>query len=413
MVSNRESKGKSQALQGVKVADFSWVAVGPATAMMLAHHGAQVISIESLSRPDPLRTIPPMKDGIRGMNRAGVYADYNSNKYNLGLDLNHPRGVEVAKKIIAWADVVVESYSPGTMKNKWGLGYEDIKKIKPEIIMLSTSMVGQTGPAARNIGFGVELISLIGFNHFVGWPDRGPTPLLTAYSDFLTPPIGVVAIMAALETRLKTGKGQWIDLAQFEVSLHYLAPALLDYIVNGRDVGRRGNYHCCAAPHGAYRCQGDDRWCVISVFTDEEWQSFCRVIGKPAWADDPEFASLLGRKKREDELNKLIEEWTINYTPEEIVALMQANGIAAGVIEDGKDVLEDPQLKHRHHFVALNHSEMGQYMTEATPFKLSKTPLEVHMPAPCLGEHTEHVCTQILGMSDEEFVELLTEGVLN
>ncbi|MBI4186167.1 MAG: CoA transferase [Chloroflexi bacterium] len=402
---------RPRALEGVKVADFSWVVVGPVTGMILAHHGAQVVRVESLSRPDPLRTIPPMKDGVRGLNRAGLFADYNTNKYGLSLDLNQPRGVEVARRLMSWADVVIESFSPGTMK-RWGLGYQDISKTKPEIIMLSTSMVGQTGPAARSVGFGVELISLIGFNHFVGWPDRGPTPLLTAYSDYLTPPIGVIAIMAALETRHKTGKGQWIDLSQFEASLHYLAPALLDYGVNGHDAGRQGNRHCCAAPHAAYRCQGEDRWCAISIFTDDEWKTFCRVIGRPEWAGDPRFASVLDRKKNEDELNRLLEGWTVDHAAEEIMSLLQANGIAAGVVADGKDVLNDPQLKHRRHFVPVNHTEMGQYMAQSPSFKLSRTPSEVSAGAPCLGEHSEYVCTQLLGMSDEEFVGLLSEGVL-
>jgi len=407
----KETSTGDQALEGLKVADFSWIAVGPIISMCLAHHGAQVIRIESSLKVDELRAVPPFKDGRSGINRAGMFANYNTGKYGLSLNLGHPNGVEVAKKIIGWADIVVESFSPGTM-NKLGLGYEDVRKIKPDIIMLSTSMQGQSGPMARASGTGVELISLIGFNQFMGWPDRGPTPLLTAYSDFLVPPIGVIAIMAALEIRNKTNTGQWIDLSQFEVGLHFLAPVLLDYVANGQIGSRKGNSHFYAAPHGTYRCKGDDRWCAISVFTDEEWRALCQVMGKPILTEEPAFASLLCRKKREEELNSIVEEWTINHTSEEVVSLLQTNGIPAGVVESGKDVLEDPQLRHRHHFVPLNHAEMGQYMAEAPPFKLPMTPSRVSLPAPCLGEHSEYVCTQILGMSDEEFVNLVTEGVI-
>jgi benzylsuccinate CoA-transferase BbsF subunit len=402
----------SQALEGLKVADFSWYIAGPSIPMWLAHHGAEVIRIESLTRPDELRGIEPFKDGIAGINRSGCFANYNSNKYGIALNLNHPKGVEVAKKIIAWADIVVENFTPGTMQRKWGLGYEGIRKIKVDSIMVSTSPLGQTGPEAQQAGFGLELVSRGGFTQFVGWPDQeavgiGGYP----YTDTVTPPIAVIAIMAALEYRRRTGKGQYIDLSQHEVAVQHLAPALLDYTVNGREGGRIGNHHPYAAPHGAYRCQGDDRWCTIAVFTDDEWETFCKVIGKPAWTGDPKFATLLARKENEEELDRLLEDWTVNFPPEEVMNKMQTAGVAAGVVQSGKDLIEDPQLKHRHHFWYLNHPEMGLCAYDGPPFKLSETPAELRLPAPCLGAHTEYVCTQILGMSDQEFIGLLTEGV--
>jgi benzylsuccinate CoA-transferase BbsF subunit len=339
-----------QALEGIKVADFSWYIAGPSIAMWLAHHGAEVIRIESLTRPDELRGIEPFKDGIAGINRSGCFANYNSNKYGIALNLKHPKGVEVAKRIVAWADVAVENFTPGTMERKWGLGYEGMRKIRPDIIMLSTSPLGQTGPDAHQAGFGFELTNRGGFTHFVGWPDQDAVGVGYPYTDTVTPPIAVTAIMAALDYRRRTGNGQYIDLSQHEVAVQHLAPAILDYTVNGREGGRIGNHHPYASPHGAYRCQGDDRWCAIAVFTDEEWKAFCEVIG-------------------------------------------------------------DPQLGHRHHFWYLNHPEMGPCAYDGPPFKLSETPAELRMPAPCLGEHTEYVCTKILGMSDEEFVELLADGV--
>ena len=400
-----------QALEGIKVADFSWYIAGPSIAMWLAHHGAEVIRIESLTRPDELRGIEPFKDGIAGINRSGCFANYNSNKYGMALNLKHPKGVEVAKRIVAWADVVVENFTPGTMEGKWGLGYEGMRKIRPDIIMLSTSPLGQTGPDAQQAGFGFELTNRGGFTHFVGWPDQDAVGVGYPYTDTVTPPIAVTAIMAALDYRCRTGKGQYIDLSQHEVAVQHLAPAILDYTVNGREGGRIGNHHPYASPHGAYRCRGDDRWCAIAVFTDEEWEAFCEVIGNPAWTQEDRFATLLGRKKNEDELDRLIGNWTVNFPPEEVTRKMQAAGVAAGVVQNGKDLIEDPQLGHRHHFWYLNHPEMGPCAYDGPPFKLSETPAELRMPAPCLGEHTEYVCTKILRMSDEEFVELLADGV--
>jgi crotonobetainyl-CoA:carnitine CoA-transferase CaiB-like acyl-CoA transferase len=401
----------TQALEGLKVVDFSWYIAGPSITMWLAHHGAKVIRIESLTRPDELRGIEPFKDGVAGINRSGCYANYNSNKYGMSLNLNHPKGVVVARRTIAWADVIVENFTPGTMERKWGLGYDGAKKIKPDIIMLSSSTQGQTGPEAQQAGFGLELASRSGFTHFVGWPDQEAVGVGYPYTDTVTPPVGVIAIMAALEYRRRTGKGQYIDLSQLEVGVQYLAPALLNYTVNRCEGGRIGNHHPEAAPHGAYRCQGEDRWCAVAVFKDEEWQAFCNVLGNPAWTRDSKFATGRSRKANEEELDQRVESWTSTLPPEEVMRRMQEAGIAAGVVQNGKDLIEDPQLRYRHHFWYLNHPEMGTCAYDGPPFKLSETPAELSMPAPCLGEHTEYVCTQILGMSDEEFVELLAEGV--
>ena len=401
----------SQALEGIKAVDFSWYWAGPSIPMWLAHHGAQVVRIESLTRPDQARGLGPYKDGIAGLNRSGGFANFNSNKYGMALNLNHPRGLEVARKLIAWADITVENFTPGTMERRWGLGYEGMKKIKPDIIMVSTSPMGQTGPEAQQAGFGVELVSRVGFGHFVGWPDQEAVGVAGALTDTITPPTAVVGIMAALDYRRRTGKGQYIDLSQHEASVQFLAPALLDYTVNGREGGKIGNRHPYAAPHGAYCCQGDDRWCTIAVFTDKEWEAFCKVIGKPELTKHPKFATVLARKENEEELNRLVEDWTVNFPPEEVMRKMQAAGIGAGVVESGKDLVEDPQLEHRHQFWTLNHPEMGPCIYGGPAFKLSETPAELHMPAPCFGEHTEYVCTHLLGMSDEEFTGLLAEGV--
>jgi len=397
---------------GVKVVDFTWAGVGPITTKYLADYGATIIRIESRNRPCILRTTPPYKDGLPGVDRAAYFAIYSSNKYSMSVDMNHPKGVELARRLIAWADVVAESFTTGTME-KWGLGYEEVKKIKPDIIMYRTNMQGQTGPVCRLPGTGVNLVGLSGFAHLCGWPDRVPSQPYGPYTDSVAPRFGAAMLIAALDYRRRTGKGQLLDMSQFEAGINFLAPLMLDYFVNHGMASRMGNFCPYAAPHGAYRCRGQDRWCTICVSGDEEWQSFCHAIGNPEWTKDKKFSTLSGRKEHELELNHLVEGWTINHTAEEVMTLMQGNGVAAGVVQTSQDLFQDPQLEHRHHFWTLNHGEIGAFPHLGQAAVLSKTPAQPRMPSPCLGEHNEYVCKEILGMSEAEFDQLLIEGVFD
>ncbi len=399
-----------RALEGLKILDFSWVITGPLATKYFGDHGAQVIRIESTHRLDILRPYPPYTNNISGVNRSGTFSVLNSSKYGMTLNLRHPRGVEVAKRLVAWSDVVIENFMAGMMEN-WGLAYDDLKKVKPDIIMVRASLQGQTGPYAQQAGFGTMLQAAAGFTYFVSWPDRSPVGSTAPWTDFSAAWTVAIAVMGALDYRRRTGKGQYIDLSQLEATLPWFSPAILDYTANGRIQAPMGNRHPYAAPHGAYRCQGDDRWCAIAVFTDEEWAAFCQVIGNPQWTEDTRFTSLLARKKNEDELDGLVEEWTINHPPEEVMSLMQRAGVAAAVVEDGHDLYLDPQLEHRHHFWMLEHPEMGTTAYDSPSFRLSKTPAQLEMPAPCVGQHTEYVCREILGMSDEDFINLLEAGV--
>jgi len=399
-----------KALEGIKVVDFTWAIAGPLATKTLADYGAEVIKIESVSRPDPHRTAAHYKDGIPGVNRRGQFNQDGTGKLSVALNLAHPKGVEIAKRFIARADIVVENFAGGVMK-RMGLGYEELKKVKPDIIMLSSCMQGQTGPFATHPGFGFHLAALSGFYHITGWPDREP-PYLGPYTDFINPHFNVLVILAALDYRRRTGKGQYIDMSQYENGAHFLAPLILDYVVNQRVANRVGNRCPYAVPHNAYRCRGDDRWCAIAVFTDEEWESFSKVIGNPAWTSEPKFSTLLARKENEEELDKLVEEWTINYSAEEVMHMMQVAGVAAGVLETGKDLLEhDPQLAHRHFFWELDHPEIGKHYAPGPSFVLSKAPYELQR-APLLSEHNEYALKEILGMSDEEIAELVVEEVL-
>ena len=407
--SQRENLAKKP-LAGIRVADFSWHGAGPLTTKFLVNHGAQVIKIEGRKRHDGMRLIQPFKDDIAGLNRSGEYNSYNTGKLSVTLNLAHPKGVEVAKKFIAQADIVVENFSGGVMK-RMGLDYKELKKIKPDIIMLSACMEGQTGPHAKQPGTGSQLTALSGFSHITGWPDRPPSDL-DLYTDFVVPNFNALAILAALDYRDRTGKGQYFDMSQYESIMHCIAPILLDYAVNQRVAMRMGNRSAYAAPHGVYRCRGEDRWCAIAVFTDEEWQSFSKVIGNPAWTSKSKFNTLPTRKENEEELDSLVEEWTINHSAEEVMSLMQAAGVAAGVMETNEDLMEhDPQLRHRHFFSEVDHPEIGKHRIGGHSFVLSKLPYEVRR-SPLLGEHNEYALKEFLGMSDEEIAELVIEGVV-
>lgn len=396
--------------EGVKVLDFTWVGVGPLTMKYLADHGATVVRVESMKRPDTVRIAPPYKDKIAGVDRSGYYAFLNSNKYSIALDLRNPERIDMAKRLASWADIVAESFEAGTME-QLGLGYEDLRKVKSDVIMYRACNQGQTGPHAKFPGYGTQLVGLAGFTYLTGWPDRAPVQPFGAYTDIAAFPFGGSALIAALIHHRKTGEGQCIDLSQFEAGVQFLSPLLLDYMVNERMAEREGNLCPYAAPHGIYRCKGKDRWCAITVFTDEEWAVFCQVIDTPEWTRTLKFTTLLKRKESEDELNKLVEEWTSNFTAEEVMTLMQDAGIAAGVVKTAEEVRNDPQLNERGLFWILNHREIGPYAHVGQPFKLSKTPAQPRMAAPCLGEHTEYICKEILNMSDEEFIELLSADV--
>lgn len=400
-----------KALEGVKVADFTWVGVGPVTTKYLADHGATVVRVESTTRTDILRRLPPYKDEEPGVDRSGFFANFNTNKWGLTLNLSTPKGIQVAKRLIAWADIVAENFSPGAM-GKWGLDYESVKKIKADIIYYSASSQGQGGPHGRMRGFGDTLVSLTGLTHITGWPDVAPTPPHGAYTDFIAPRFGAVSILAALDYRRRTGKGQHLDLSQLETALQFIGPLILDCSVNGRIFDRVGNSDPYAAPHGAYPCQGEDRWCVIAVYTDEEWNALCKVMGNPPWSRDDKFSTLSMRKENQEELDKLIGGWSKDYTPEQVMQTLQKEGVAAGVVQRPSDLFSDPQLAHRRHFVVLNHREIGPHAYDGIPFHLSETPGELARAAPCIGQDNEYVLKEILGMSDEEVAELVVTGAL-
>ena len=399
------------AFEGIKVADFAWVGVGAITGKYLADHGATVVRIESRARPDILRQGPPWQDGEPGLDRSQFFASVNTSKHGITLDLSKPRAQALAKDLVSWADVTLESFTPKAMRN-WGLDYENLRKVNPELIMYSTCQQGQTGPHAMFPGFGNLLASLTGFYHISGWPDHDPAPPYGAYTDFIAPRFGAVALMAAIDYRRRTGKGQYIDMSQFESALHFLSPALLDYHVNGRVLNRDGNRSVRSAPHGAYRCQGSDRWIAISVSNDAQWKGTLEVLGDPSWGSDHRFATQSARVQNAEALDELLVAWAVGQEAEAAADSLQQSGVPAGVVQNCLDLHQDPRLAAWGMFEFLDHKEMGPSPYEAHQFHLSKTPGELRWPAPVLGQHNEYVFEEILGLSKKEIARLTEAKVI-
>jgi benzylsuccinate CoA-transferase BbsF subunit len=398
--------------EGINILDFTWTATGPFSLNPLAFYGATIIKVESRERPDALRSLGPFKDGIAGPEQSYYFAYGQTGKrYNITLNMSHTKGRELVKKLLVWADIFADSYATGTME-KWGLDYENLKKLKPDIIMLRTCMHGHTGPLARHHGQGFVLTALSGFDAITSWSDRAPSGVFGALTDFIAPQFNTLCLISALDYRRRTGKGQYIDQAQHEAAMQLIAPLILDYTTNGRDFVASGNRSLYAAPHGIYRCKGEDNWCAIAVFTDEEWNSFCKVIGDPSLAQDARFSTFPNRKENEDELDRIVEAWTSRQDKKKIMHLLQASGVAAGIVSNAKDQSVDPQLAHYHFFETVEHPIIGKIPFYHGPsFRLSDTPFELGR-ATMIGEHNDYVYTQLLGINDEEFAGLVAEGVI-
>ncbi|MFC1886089.1 CaiB/BaiF CoA transferase family protein [Thermodesulfobacteriota bacterium] len=401
-------KSNGLLFENLKILDLSWVIAGPAAVRYFADYGAQVIHVESRVQIDVLRTGEPYKNDIYDIDGSAYFAVYNTNKYGITLDFKTPKGMEIVKRLVAWADVVVENFSPGVIE-KLGLGYDELKTIKPDIIMVSTSQLGKDGPPFR--GFGSHGAALAGFWSVTGYPDGEPNGLFGAYCDFIANRYIIIAILAALEEKRQTGRGQAIDQAQVEASLQFLAPALLEYSVNGRVTTPQGNRDPHAAPHSAYRCKGDDAWCAIAVFTDDQWNALKGAMGNPPWTEENRFSTLYERKANEDELDQLMDEWTLKYDPYELMAMLQAVKVPTGAVAKAKDLHEDPQMMHRGHYLtAGGHPVLETYTADTPAFRMSLSKARDPMPSPVQGQHNEYMAKEILKLSREEIEDLEASG---
>lgn len=402
------------ALEGLKVVEFAAYAAGPVVGKHLADHGATVVHVESRARPDGFRThYPPYKDNIHGLNRSGLFALCNSAKLGITLNLKKaPEATELARRIAAWTDVVIENFSPGTI-GRLGLGFDVLAEINPRLIMLSSSNLGQTGPHAHHPGFGSQLSSLAGFTNLTGYRDGSPQILYGPYIDYVAVGYGVVAVLAALEHREQTGRGQHIDLAQYETGLQYIAPLLLDYELSGNIATRDGNRDPAAVPHGAFPCAGDDEWCVISVATDAQWRALCASMGNPDWARRDEYATPADRRANESRLEAQIAEWTRQFEPRSVVERLQAAGVPAGVVNQMNHVYDDPQLVHRGQWHRMEHPEIGAMSYQRPPFLMSGNPAGPDRRDPLLGEHNEYFYCELLGLSSSEYDRLTNQGIID
>jgi crotonobetainyl-CoA:carnitine CoA-transferase CaiB-like acyl-CoA transferase len=398
-------------LEGVKIVDLMWVIAGPGATRLLADYGATVVRIETSNRPDACRTLRPHLGGRPGTERSALFHSTNAGKHMLSLDLSKPAGREVLLDLVRWADVVAESFSPKAMR-AWGLDYESLRKVNPELIMLSSCLMGQTGPHATFAGFGNLAAAVTGFYDLTGWPDRAPAGPWGAYTDYIAPRYGAIAVLAALEHRRRTGEGQYIDLAQGEAALHFLAPALLDVAVNGRVPTRAGNRDPDRAPHGVYPCAGEDRWVAIAVESDAAFRALCDVLGRPELAADPRYATLPGRLAHQDELDAAVSRWTSRHDMHAAERVLQERGIAASAVQNAAEIVVDPQLVHRGHYRELPHPEAERTVMEQSRFHLSRAPARTVETAALTGADNQHVLQEILGYDDERITELVIAGAL-
>ena len=396
---------------GVRVLELGAGAAGPVAMRYFADHGATVVKLESAARPDFMRLVHARRDDPRGLDAQPLFVLMNPNKLGVSIDLSRPEGVELVLRLVDWADVVAENFSPRAMA-KWGLDYASLRARKPDLIMLSSCLFGQTGPQKDYPGFGGQGSALCGFNFLTGWPDReavGPHGTIT---DSLSPRYAACLLAAALLHRERTGEGQYLDVAQIETGVYSLSETIVRCAARGEVMARDGNRCEFAAPHGIYPCRGEDRWIAIAVFSDVEWRLLRRLLGNPPFGQDPRFATLAGRKRHEDELDAFLATATREHEAAALMERLQAGGVEAGVVQDLEDLNRDPQLEHRGHFRTIDHAGLGALRFENYAIRLAESPPELRTPAPGLGEHTREVLEGMLGIPPDEIERLTAAGVL-
>jgi len=396
-------------LAGVRVADFSWVWAGPHATLQLAHLGAEVIRVEATARSCPTRMLPPWLDGRIGINRSGYFNQYNQGKRSIAIDLKTDAGRDLALALAARSDVVVENFAAGVM-DRLGLGYDVLSAAHPELVRIALSGYGATGPERAYVSYGPAQVPLSGMSSVTGYRGGPPMHVGISYGDPNAGMHGAFAVLAALWERARSGRGQYIDLSQWETSMAVLGEALMATSMAGGAPERDGNRDPHMAPHGIFRATGDDRWVAIAVRHDEEWRRFAAILGGDA--DGPRFATVAGRKAHEDALEALVTTWTVEQPPDAIVARLQTAGIPAFTAMTNRDLHDDPHLAARGFFVELEHAEVGRRRHLGIPWCMSGTPCAVTRPAPCLGEGTDYVLADILGFEPERIAELRAAGVV-
>jgi crotonobetainyl-CoA:carnitine CoA-transferase CaiB-like acyl-CoA transferase len=409
--SERDDGGDRLPLTGIKVADFSWIGVGPITAKCLADHGATVVRIENENRLDGLRAQAPFAGAEFGLNRSNFYGTFNTSKLSMSIDLGTEAGVALARRMAGWADVVIDSFRPGTM-DRLGLGPDQLRVENPGVITVTTSLLGGGGPLSSMAGYGFHAAAMAGFTELVGWPDLGPDGPWMAYTDTIAPRFLTAALLAAIDRRERTGEGCHLEAAQLEIGLQLLAPELLDHQLTGAVYGRRANRDPYLAPQGAYPCAGDDQWCTITVPDDEAWGRLVALLGHPTWATSPELATVGGRLAAHDEIDLGLARWTCSRSAEEVEALVIGAGIPAGKVQRSSDLARDPQYHHRRFYHHLEHDEVGIVPYAGHQYRIRGYDHGPRFAAPCLGDHTFTVLTDLLGLDGDTIAEAAAGGAL-
>lgn len=401
------AQAAAKPLSDVKILDFMWALAGPGATRTLADYGATVVKIESETKPDVLRGVHPFIGEEGGQENALQFHSINAGKLDLTLDLNNPASRDVVLDLVRWADVLTESFSPKAMAS-WGLGYDELRKVNPQLVMFSSCLMGQTGPMRYYAGFGTMAAAIAGFYPVTGWPDRIPAGPFTAYTDYISPKLAVVLILAALRDRERSGEGCYIDFAQLEGALHFLAPQLLDEELHGRTADRNGNADALMTPHGTFACKGEERWLAVACETDAQWAALAEALGAPEMAD----LGVDARRARSDEIDGLISAWTANLEVADAEATLIAAGVPAHRVNDAEGLVTDPQLVARGHFVHVPHAVHGHTWVENSNFELSRTPGRPEWGGPMFGEHNMDVLEGILGYDGDKIAELVIAGAL-
>ncbi|MDY7034883.1 MAG: CoA transferase [Thermodesulfobacteriota bacterium] len=384
-------------LENIRITDFTWWQSGPQATQYLAVMGAEVIKIESRKRLDALRRLA---GGI-------PFIALNRGKKSCTLNLTQPEGIEIARELIKISDVVVENFGGGVME-RMGLDYRNLRGIKPDIIMLSVSGMGRTGPEKDYIAYAQTMHAYSGLSSLTGYPDGPPVSIGAFWGDQTAALAGAFSLLAALHYRSKTGQGQYIDLSMSEVASSMIPEGIMDYTMNQKVRRPIGNRDDDIAPQGCYRCRGEDEWVAITVSTEEMWKHFCQAMDNPAWADDERFSNNPNRRKNHDDLDKHIQAWTLNHTAREVMEIMQKEGIAAGPSLNPEQLFTDPQLKERGFFMEMEHTDLGKEQSARMPWISSAIPNMPAQPPPRPGEHNDYVLGELLGISQDE-IERLTK----
>jgi len=398
-------------LEGIRVCDFTWVWAGPFGTLQLAHLGADVIKIESSKRLDTVRGLVPA-DNQPGVNRAGYFNQYNQGKRSVALDLTTAEGKQIALELVAKSDVVAENFSAGVLE-RLGFGYEELRKVKPDIIVISLSGYGASGPLSPYISYGPAQVPMSGLAALTGYAGGPPMEVGISYGDPNAGIHGAVAILAALWHRQRTGEGQFIDESQWEAAIAVLPEGVMAQVMQGEQPERAGNRDLLHAPHGIFRCAGDDAWVALACRTEAEFAALCRVIERPDLSADPRYATLAARKHNEDALESEISAWTRTRDRWQVAEALQAASLAAHPAMTSADLVADPHLRARGIFVELPHAEVGVRTHVGIPWHLSETPCTVQVPAPLLGEHTDEVLRDVLGYADQPIERLRERGLFS